>query len=98
MGSYESLGDGCLAITSQEIVCRAGGFTVTVEGINPCTGGLSIVTFTGSGGAVGEEMCFTVIVADGGFCCTTEICVIVPDCPLPARPADLDGVSRRSRR
>jgi parallel beta-helix repeat protein/predicted outer membrane repeat protein len=82
MGAYESLGGGCLAVTSQEIVCHADGttFTVNVEGLNACTGGTSMVTFTGSGGAVGEELCFTALVNDGGFCCSTEICVTVPDC------------------
>ncbi len=39
-------------------------------------------------------MCFTVLVNDGGFCCSTEICVIIPDCTPPDElgcPADLDG-------
>ncbi len=74
--------DECLGVTSQEIVCHADGttFTVNIEGINTCTGGTTQVTFTGSGGAVGEEMCFTVLVDDGEFCCMTEICVTIPDC------------------
>ena len=49
---------------------------------------------TGSGGAIGEELCFTVLVNANGFCCSTEICVLVPDCSLPgelACEADLDG-------
>ncbi len=97
VGAYESLGGGCLAVTSQEIVCHADGetFTVNVEGLNNCTGGMSMVTFTASGGAVGEDLCFTVLVnADGGFCCSTEICVTVPDCSGGEDlvcPADLDG-------
>jgi hypothetical protein len=79
----------CLAITSQEVVCHADGttFTVNVEGLNACTGSTTMVTFTGSGGAFGEEACFTVLVNDGGFCCSTEICVTVPDCSPPALPA-----------
>jgi hypothetical protein len=82
MGAYESLGRGCLAITSQEVVCHADAtMFVNIEGINGCTGGTIQVTFTGSGGAVGEELCFTALVNDGGFCCSTEICVTVPHCP-----------------
>jgi hypothetical protein len=87
MGAYESLGGGCLAVISQEVICHADGttFTVNVEGLNACTGDTSMVTFTGSGGAVGEEACFTVLVNDPGFCCSTEICVTIPDCSPPAQ-------------
>ncbi len=83
----------CLTGVSVEIVCHADGttFTVNVEGLNACTGGTTQVTFTASGGAVGEELCFTVVVDDGGFCCTTEICVTIPDCTPAALPSDLDG-------
>ncbi len=93
MGAYESLGGGCLAVMSQEVVCHADGtmFTVNIEGLNACTGGTTQVTFTASGGAVGEELCFTALVNDGGFCCTTEICVTIPDCTPAALPSDLDG-------
>ncbi len=93
MGAYESLGGGCLAVTSQEVVCHADGttFTVNIEGLNACTGGTTQVTFTASGGAVGEEMCFTALVNDGGFCCSTEICVTIPDCTPAGLPSDLDG-------
>ncbi len=93
MGAYESLGGGCLAVTSQEIVCHADGttFTVNIEGLNACTGGTTQVTFTASGGAVGEELCFTALVNDGGFCCSTEICVTIPDCTPATLPSDLDG-------
>ncbi len=93
MGAYESLGGGCLAVMSQEVVCHADGttFTVTVEGLNACTGGTTQVTFTASGGAVGQELCFTALVNDGGFCCSTEICVTIPDCTPAALPSDLDG-------
>ena len=93
MGAYESLGGGCLAVTSQEVVCHADGttFTVNIEGLNACTGGTTQVTFTASGGAVGEDLCFTALVNDGGFCCTTEICVTIPDCTPAASPSDLDG-------
>ncbi len=93
MGAYESLGGGCLAVTTQDIVCHADGttFTVNIEGLNACTGGTTQVTFTASGGAVGEELCFTALVNDGGFCCSTEICVTIPDCTPAALPSDLDG-------
>ena len=51
-------------------------------------------SFTGSGGAVGEELCFTVTINDdeGGLCCTTELCVTIPDCSKAASscPWDLD--------
>ncbi len=93
MGPYEALGGGCLAVTSQEVVCHADGatFTVIVEGLSACTGGTSMTTFTGSGGVIGEEMCFTLLVNDGGFCCSTEICVTVPNCSQPSEPCDLDA-------
>ncbi len=93
MGAYESLGGGCLAVISQEVVCHADGttFTVNIEGLNACTGGTTQVTFTASGGAVGEELCFTALVNDGGFCCSTEICVTIPDCTPAALPSDLNG-------
>ena len=72
----------CLEVIDQQLVCHGDGttFTFTVEGVGACTGGTSMFTFTASGGAVGEEMCFTVLVDDGGFCCSTEICVTVPNC------------------
>ncbi len=92
MGAYESLGGGCLALTSQDIVCHADGstFTLNVEGLSACTGGTVMATFTGSGGAVGEALCFSVMVnsEQGGFCCSTQICIQVPDCSLDG---DLDG-------
>jgi len=98
---------GCFDVVTEEIVCHADGttFTVNVEGLNACTGGTSMFTFTASGGAVGEEMCFTLLVDDGGFCCSTEICVTIPDCtpdggtvvdfedPIGAELTDPDGFS-----
>ncbi|MHC4080253.1 MAG: right-handed parallel beta-helix repeat-containing protein [Planctomycetota bacterium] len=95
MGAFESLGGGCLAITSQEVICHGDGstFTVNAEGLNACTGGTTMVTFTGAGGAVGEDFCATLIVntEGGGFCCSTELCVPVPDCSAAALPCDFDG-------
>jgi hypothetical protein len=95
MGAYESLGGGCLAITSQEVICHGDGttFTVNAEGLDACTGGTTMVTFTGMGGAVGEDFCATLLVnaAGGGFCCSTLLCVPVPDCSSAVVPCDLDG-------
>ncbi len=72
----------CFLVFDEEIVCSPDGssFTYTVHGTDSCTGGMSSYDFTASGGAVGEELCFTLLVDDGGFCCTTEICVTIPDC------------------
>ncbi len=96
MGAYEYQGGGCLAILSEEIECHADGstFTLTIGGVNACTGALMSATFTASGGAPGEELCFTLLVAgqEGGFCCSGEVCVVVPDCSLPAGDLDGDGV------
>ncbi len=85
----------CFTSTSQEIVCHADGttFTVNIEGLNACTGGTSMFTFTGSGGAAGEELCFTLLVDDGGFCCSTEICVTIPDCASVVQICDFEALS-----
>jgi hypothetical protein len=95
IGAYESLGGGCLAILSQEVVCHGDGstFTVNIQGLNACTGGTTMVTFTGSGGDVGEDFCATLLIhtEQGGFCCSTQVCVPVPDCSPPVAPYDLDG-------
>ncbi|MHC4218549.1 MAG: hypothetical protein ACYSU7_08860, partial [Planctomycetota bacterium] len=95
MGASESLGGGCLAVTSQEVICHGDGstFTVNIEGLSPCTGDTVMVTFTGSGGAVGEDFCTTLIINtdQGGFCCSTQLCVPVPDCSAAAIFCGLDG-------
>jgi hypothetical protein len=95
MGAYEALGGGCLAIINQEVICPGDGpaFTVTVQGLDACTGGTTTLTFTGSGGAVGEDFCALLLVStgQGGFCCSTELCVAVPDCTPSAPPGDIDG-------
>jgi hypothetical protein len=84
----------CLDVTSEEIVCHADGttFTYTIEGTDSCTASTSSYVFTASGGAPGEEMCFTVLVVGdgGGLCCTTQRCVTIPDCSEPAAPGDVD--------
>ena len=87
---------GCLTQTSIDIICHADGttFTVNVEGLNACTGGTTQLTFTASGGAAGEELCFTILVnADGGFCCSTEICVTIPDCSAQVQVCDFESLS-----
>ncbi len=84
---------GCFTVTDESIDCHADGstFTYTVQGTDSCTGGSSSYVFTASGGAPGQEMCFTLLIAgDGGFCCTTELCITVPDCAEPAMPGDID--------
>ncbi len=93
MGAYESLGGGCLALTSQEVACHPDGstFTLSIAGLSACTGGTAMATFTASGGDVGEQLCFTVMVTleEGGFCCSTQVCAAVPECSNAT--ADLDG-------
>jgi hypothetical protein len=95
MGAYEALGDGCLAITSLETICHGDGstFTVNVEGLNACTGGSTSATFTSAGGEVGADFCATLIIniEHGGFCCSTQVCVPVPDCAPSPPPCDVDG-------
>jgi hypothetical protein len=95
MGAYEALGDGCLAITDLETICHGDGiyFTVNVEGLNACTGGTTQATFTGAGGDVGADFCATLIIntEHGGFCCSTQVCVPVPDCAPSPPPCDVDG-------
>ncbi len=85
----------CFDVESDEVTCHADGstFTYTVEGTDGCTGGTNTYSFTATGGAVGEQLCFTLLVTDeqGGFCCSSEICVTIPDCTPAALPSDLDG-------
>jgi len=92
--SYDRATPGeCLTVTDESIECHADGstFTYAVHGTDSCTGGSSSYVFTASGGAPGQEMCFTLLVAgDGGFCCTTQLCITVPDCAEPAMPGDID--------
>ena len=93
--SYErSSPPGCFQVTDEEVVCHGDGdtFTYTVTGTDSCTGGESSYVFTASGGAVGEQMCFTFMVTgERGFCCSTEICVTIPDC-TPECDLDGDGI------
>ena len=93
--SYDRATPGeCLTVTDESIECHADGstFTYTVHGTDSCTGGSSSYVFTASGGAPGEEMCFTLLVSsDGGFCCTTQQCITVPDCAESITTGDIDG-------
>ena len=68
-------------------------FTVNVEGLSPCTGDTVMATFTGAGGAVGEDFCATLIINtdQGGYCCSTYLCVPVPDCSEAVHRCGLDG-------
>ncbi len=99
MGPYELQpeppGPPCFEVVSEEVACNPGasGFTYTAQGTDSCTGALMTVSFTGSGGAVGEMLCATIIIqgGDGGFCCTTQLCAMVPDCAPGAAPRDIDG-------
>jgi hypothetical protein len=91
-------GDGqpdCFVVTDAQIDCHADGtaFTWTVQGSNTCTGASQMFNFTASGAAVGQQVCFTLVVFDetGGVCCTTDLCIEAPDCSPPAIPADIDG-------
>ena len=85
----------CFQVVNETTNCHADGssFTYTVQGVNSCTGGMSTYSFTASGGAVGEEMCFTLVIVDdqGGLCCFNVLCVTIPDCTPAALPSDLDG-------
>ena len=97
-GPSFQIGDGqldCLVVTDAQIDCHADGtaFTWTVQGTNTCTGASHMFNFTGSGAAVGEPVCFTLIVYDetAGVCCTTDLCIAAPDCSLPSLPSDIDG-------
>ncbi len=62
--------------------------------VSACTGDTVMTTFTASGGAVGEDLCFTMMVNDdqGGFCCSTQVCVPVPDCSEALGDLDGDGI------
>ncbi len=85
----------CFEILSEDLTCHTDGttFTYTVDGVDACTGGMETYSFTASGGAVGEELCFSLLVTgeEGDFCCSTEICVTIPDCTPAAQGSDLDG-------
>jgi hypothetical protein len=84
----------CFEVIEEEVVCHGDGdtFTYSVSGTDACTGSMSSYTSTASGGAVGEQLCFTVLVnaEGGGYCCPAELCVTVPDCS-GAAAGDFNG-------
>jgi len=89
-------GDGCFTVTSEVVECHpdGSGFTYSVLGTDSCSGGESEHVFSATGGAPGQQFCFSFIVFDdaGAICCTTQQCVTIPDCaPEPAGTCDLDG-------
>ena len=85
----------CFTTLDEQVTCHPDGetFTVDVEGVNECTGAVIDFSHTASGGAPGEQFCFTVTINDagGGLCCTQTICTTIPDCTEPALPCDVDG-------
>jgi hypothetical protein len=88
-----TVGAACFPVFDEQVTCHPDGetFTYTVQGVNSCTGATQTFSFTASGGAVGEQLCFTLLVDDGGFCCTTVTCVTIPDC-TPECDLDGDGI------
>jgi uncharacterized repeat protein (TIGR01451 family) len=62
------------------------GITINEQQQPLPSGGIAIgATFTGhatiSGGKGGDKVCFTVtLMTQDGECCTTEVCVVLPDC------------------
>ncbi len=85
----------CFEVVTEQTVCHANGsaFTYSVDGLEACSGSSFSFSFTGAGGAVGQDLCFTVAVNDGQGqeCCTVELCTTVPGCSLQALPFDLNG-------
>lgn len=79
----------CLTVTGESVECHDDGdtFTFTVHGINGCTGAEDSYVFTASGGAPGQQICFTILVnGPGPGCpCTTQVCTTIPDCAGPAQ-------------
>ena len=86
----------CFEVVTEQTICHANGsaFTFTVDGVETCSGSLFSFSFTAAGGAVGQQLCFSVVVNDGQGqeCCAVELCTTIPDCALQmAPPFDLNG-------
>ncbi len=86
----------CFAVVTEQTICHNDGsaFTFAVDGVETCSGSPFSFSFTAAGGAVGQELCFSVVVNDGQGqeCCVVELCTTVPGCALQAAsPHDLDG-------
>ncbi|MHC4427380.1 MAG: hypothetical protein ACYS0D_02095, partial [Planctomycetota bacterium] len=93
--SYSVPSDDCFQTLTETVTCHPDGtsFTYTIQGFESCSNAPFIATTTAAGGAVGEEMCFTLVIRDesGEICCTTVACVVIPDCSLPTSAFDLDA-------
>ena len=86
----------CFEVVTEQTICHNNGsaFTFAVDGVESCSGSQFSFSFTAAGGAVGQEMCFSVVVNDGQGqeCCVVELCTTIPDCnPEAATPFDLNG-------
>ena len=86
----------CFEVVTEQTICHNNGsaFTFAVDGVESCSGSPFSFSFTAAGGAVGQEMCFSVVVNDdqGQECCAVELCTTIPDCsPEAATPFDLNG-------
>ncbi len=86
----------CFKVVTEQTMCHTNGaaFTFAVDGVENCSGSQFSFNFTGSGGAVGEQLCFSVVVNDGEGqeCCAVELCTTIPDCGLQTlSPYDLDA-------
>jgi hypothetical protein len=84
----------CFEVLTEQTICHTNGFTFAVDGVETCSGSQFSFNFGAVGGAIGQEMCFSVVVnnGQGQECCVVELCTTVPDCALQAAvPVDLDG-------
>jgi hypothetical protein len=84
----------CFEVLTEQTICNDNGFTFAVNGVESCSGSVFSFNFSAAGGAVGQEMCFSVLVNDGQGqeCCAVELCTTIPDCGLQAAvPFDLNG-------
>ncbi len=84
----------CFDVLTEQTICHDNGFTFAVDGVETCGGSVFSFNFGAVGGAVGQEMCFSVVVNDGQGqeCCVVELCTTIPDCSQQAAvPFDLNG-------
>jgi len=84
----------CFDVLTEQTICHDNGFTFAVDGVESCSGSVFSFNFSAAGGAVGQEMCFSVVVNDGQGqeCCAVELCTTIPDCSQQAAvPFDLNG-------
>ncbi len=86
----------CFEVLTEQTICfpEFSAFQFKADGVETCSGSQFSFIFWASGGAVGQEMCFSVVVNDGQGqeCCVAELCATIPDCALQAAaPFDLNG-------